>query len=120
MKMLDPGSTVMAGEYANAANAAGVPERVRAEFNRLLTGGKLLPEKREAYSRQAELLFKSAGQQEKLVRTGIERVAKGYGLNTANIFLEPVESAPTAPPAPPPPGQRPRPTPGQRNVSVEY
>ena len=120
MKMLDPGSVVREGEFATAQNAAGVPERVQNIYNRVIAGTRLSEGQRKAFKGQAEGLFKQAGQQEATVRAGIERIAKGYGLNTANIFLEPVESAPTAPPAPPPPGQRPMPTPGQRNVSVEY
>jgi hypothetical protein len=123
MKMLDPGSVVREGEFATAQNAAGVPERVQNIYNRVRAGERLSEGQRKAFKGQAEGLFKQAGQQEATVRTGLERIAKGYGLNTANIFLEQVESAPTAPPAPPapaPPGQRPRPVPGQRNVTVEY
>jgi hypothetical protein len=43
MKMLDPGSVVRESEFATAANAAGVPDRVRNTFNRILRGwqGKL-------------------------------------------------------------------------------
>jgi hypothetical protein len=102
MKMLDPGSVVREGEFATAQNAAGVPERVQNVYNRVLSGTRLSEGQRKAFKGQAEGLFKQAGQQEATVRTGLERIAKGYGLNTANIFLEPVESAPTAPPAPAP------------------
>ena len=35
MKMLDPGSVVREGEFATAQNAAGVPERVVNQYNRL-------------------------------------------------------------------------------------
>ena len=120
MKMLDPGSVVREGEFATAQNAAGVPERVQNIYNRVLSGTRLSEGQRKAFKGQAESLFKQAGQQEATVRTGLERIAKGYGLNTSNIFLEPVESTPTAPPEPTPSGQRPRPAPGQRNVTVEY
>ena len=102
MKMLDPGSVVREGEFATAQNAAGVPERVQNIYNRVIAGTRLSEGQRKAFKGQAEGLFKQAGQQEATVRTGLERIAKGYGLNTANIFLEPVESAPTAPPAPAP------------------
>lgn len=103
MKMLDPGSVVREGEFATAQNAAGVPERIQNIYNRALSGERLTEGQRKAFKGQAESLFKQAGQQESTVRKGIERIAKGYGLNTANIFLEAVESAPTAPPGPPPP-----------------
>lgn len=41
MKMYDPPSTVREGEQAQASNAAGVPERIRATYNRLLSGERL-------------------------------------------------------------------------------
>ena len=97
MKMLDPGSVVREGEFATAQNAAGVPDRVLNIYNRVLSGDRLNAGQRKAFKGQAEGLFKQAGQQEAAVRSGLERIAKGYGLNTANIFLEAAESAPTAP-----------------------
>jgi hypothetical protein len=97
MKMLDPGSVVREGEFATAQNAAGVPDRVLNIYNRVISGERLNESQRKAFKGQAEGLFKQAGQQENAVRKGMERIAKGYGLNTSNIFIEPTESAPTAP-----------------------
>src|SRR5574343_991386 len=54
MKVLDPGSTVREGEFANAQNAAGVPDRVRNEFNRVISGERLSPEQRADFLRQAK------------------------------------------------------------------
>lgn len=102
MKMQDPGSTVNTGEFANAQNAAGVPDRLRNAYNNLITGGRLNPTQRKAFRGQAENLYKVAGQQEDVVRKGVERIAKGYGLKTENIFYTPTEQAPTAPGAPAP------------------
>jgi hypothetical protein len=97
MKMLDPGSVVREGEFATAQNAAGVPERVQNIYNRIISGQRLNASQREAFKGQAKKLYESAGQQEAVVRQGLERIAKGYGLNTANIFYTPAEVAPTAP-----------------------
>lgn len=97
MKMLDPGSVVREGEYATASNAAGVPERVLSLYNRLITGERLTPSQRKSFKGQAQQLFSSAGQQESVVRKGIERIAKEYGLNPNNIFYETQESSPVAP-----------------------
>ena len=96
MKMQDPGSTVNTGEFANAQNAAGVPDRIRNLYNNLVSGAKLNPTQRKAFRGQAENLYKASAQQEDIVRKGIERIAKGMGLNTANIFYTPTEVAPTA------------------------
>lgn len=128
MKMLDPGSVVREGEFATAQNAAGVPERVLNLYNKIISGERLNDSQRKAFKGQAERLFKQAGQQESEVRRGLERIAKGYGLNTANIFLEPVESVPTAParapapPTPPPPvasSSPVSPTPEMRRMQLE-
>jgi hypothetical protein len=105
MKMQDPGSTINTGEFANAQNAAGVPDRIRNAYNNLVTGGRLNPTQRKAFRGQAENLYKVAGQQEDIVRKGITRIAQGYGLNIDNIFYTPTDVAPTAPsgtPAPSP------------------
>lgn len=105
MKMQDPGSTINTGEFANAQNAAGVPDRIRNAYNNLVTGGRLNPTQRKAFRGQAENLYKVAGQQEDTVRKGITRIAQGYGLNIDNIFYTPTDVAPTAPsgtPAPSP------------------
>lgn len=101
MKMLDPGSVVREGEFATAQNAAGVPERVQNIYNRIISGERLNASQRESFKGQAKKLYESAGQQEAVVRQGLERIAKGYGLNTANIFYTPAEVAPTAPGAAP-------------------
>ena len=97
MKMQDPGSTINSGEFANAQNAAGVPDRIKNMYNNLITGGRLNPSQRNAFKGQAKNLYEVAGQNEAIVRKGIERIATGYGLKTENIFYTPTEVAPTAP-----------------------
>lgn len=100
MKMLDPGSVVREGEFATAQNAAGVPERITNIYNKVATGQRLSPSQRESFKGQAKGLYNSALEGEKTVRTGLERISKGYGLNTENIFYSATEQAPAgAPPA---------------------
>jgi hypothetical protein len=41
MRALDPTSTVREGEFATAQNATGVPDRVRNQYNNLLSGNRL-------------------------------------------------------------------------------
>lgn len=97
MKMLDPGSVVREGEFATAQNAGGVDAKVYNLYNQLMTGERLKPEQRKMFTKQAENLYTQAGKQEAVVRQGIERIAKGYGLKTENIFYTPTEEAPKAP-----------------------
>ncbi len=100
MKMLDPGSVVREGEFATAQNAAGVPERIQNIYNRVVSGERLSSSQKNSFKGQAGKLYETAQKQENTVRTGIDRIAKGYGLNTENIFYTPTEVAPTAPGAP--------------------
>ncbi len=60
MKLLDPPSTVREGEQALAANAAGVPDRVRNIYNRVLTGERLAPAQRQDFINQARSQYAAA------------------------------------------------------------
>lgn len=54
MKMLDPTSVVRETEFANAQNAAGVPDRVQTLWNKALRGERLSPGQRADFMAQAE------------------------------------------------------------------
>ena len=97
MKMLDPGSVVREGEFATAQNAAGVPERIKNVYNQVISGERLSESQRSAFKGQAKKLYGTSQQQEAQVRQGISRIAKGYGLNTQNIFYTASEVEPIAP-----------------------
>lgn len=56
MKMLDPGSVVREGEFANAQNAAGVPERIANLYNNAMKGERLNPAQREQFVNEAKKL----------------------------------------------------------------
>jgi hypothetical protein len=60
MKMLDPGSVVREGEFANAQNAAGVPEKIRNLFNKAARGERLGDDQRQAFKSQAEAIYKES------------------------------------------------------------
>lgn len=53
MKMLDPNSVVREQEFANAQNAAGVPDRIRASYNKVISGERLSPNQRADFIKQA-------------------------------------------------------------------
>jgi hypothetical protein len=71
MKMLDPNSVVREGEYATAANAAGVPDRVKNYYNKALTGAFLSPQQRAEMLGTAERISHSA-------QTSIDEYARSY------------------------------------------
>lgn len=67
MKVLDPGSTVREGEQAAAANAQGVPDKIRNLYNRIMTGERLAPEQRQDFvSRAGDLYGSALGNQQEL------------------------------------------------------
>lgn len=56
MKIQDPGSTVREGEFATAQNAGSIPERVRAAYNKALSGERLTGNQRNDFKRSASEL----------------------------------------------------------------
>ena len=57
MKMIDPGSTVREGEFATAQNAGGVPDRIRAQYNKVVSGERLSSDQRTDFVTQAGNLY---------------------------------------------------------------
>ena len=76
MKILDPGSTVRESEYATAANAAGWPERVRAQWNRLVDGETLTQKMRDDFSGRAKQLYEGAAETQEQLEKQYRTLAK--------------------------------------------
>jgi hypothetical protein len=57
MKVYDPGSVVKETEFANAENAKGVPDWLRAKWNKVREGERLTDEQRADFARSAEGQF---------------------------------------------------------------
>lgn len=87
MKMLDPGSVVREGEFANAQNAAGVPDRVRNWYNKLMSGERLNPTQRQDFTKQAENVFKSQMEQQKRFNKNYETLSEQYGVGSDKVVL---------------------------------
>jgi hypothetical protein len=98
MKTLDPGSVVRESEFATAQNAAGVPDRTIALYNRVLRGERLAPNTREDFVNKAEVLFRS---QEKIHNKRISEfqgLARRNGVSPENVTIDlglPEEAAAT-------------------------
>ena len=63
MKVLDPGSTVREGEFANAQNSGGIPDRIRASYNRVREGERLSENIRNDFVDRSKKIFNSANKQ---------------------------------------------------------
>ncbi|MEY4863798.1 MAG: hypothetical protein RLZ51_1893 [Pseudomonadota bacterium] len=89
MKMLDPGSTVMQGEYANAQNAGGVDQAVVSVYNSILNGDKLTPEQRRNFLRQADGIYSRVAKNVGTVNQTYGDLARRYGVNPGFMISPP-------------------------------
>ncbi len=104
MKMLDPGSAVKESEFANAQNAAGVPDQIRNQWNKLRSGERLNPNQRSEFKSQAKSIFDKYKKQEDRIRTAYKTEAGRIGIDPAQIFLSAPEEQPEQPAAVAPAG----------------
>jgi hypothetical protein len=88
MKLLDPGSVVREQEFANAQNAAGVPDRIRAEYNRLLTGGRLAPDQRKNFVKQGKSLFMERQRGQTQLANIYTRLAEQSGARPTMVAID--------------------------------
>lgn len=79
MKMLDPGSVVREQEFANAQNAAGIPDRILNYRNQVLSGQRLNPNQRAQFLSEARQLANSAQQRVTGVTREYQGIADQYG-----------------------------------------
>lgn len=88
MKVLDPGSVVRESEFATAQNAAGIPERVRAQFNRLQEGERLTPKTRKDFVTRAGKLFnKQVNSHGKRVNE-FKRLSKEFNVPSSGVIVD--------------------------------
>lgn len=114
MKMLDPTSVVRETEFANAQNAAGIPERVQNVWNKALSGERLSPAQRADFIRQAENLYKTRKtRNESLVKRYTE-IAKRNRVNPDDVVGDVGVYEATAPDA----GIQPAPRPAPANDGI--
>lgn len=88
MKMLDPGSTVREGEFANAQNAAAVPDQIRNAYNRVMSGTRLNPNQRADFVRQAENLYRTSKTRHDRITQSYTERARRAGINPADVILD--------------------------------
>ncbi len=101
MKTQDPGSTVREGEFATAQNAAGVPEKIRNTYERVLNGDRLSPKQREEFLRLGQKNYDIGLKQQQKTADGYRKKAARFGLNPDNVISDysAVEPAQQAAPA---------------------
>ena len=91
MRVLDPSSVVREREFANAQNAAGVPDQVRNLYNRVLEGTRLNDRQRRDFVARANDI---AQQQSKSIQAQIARfgrISERYGVPSDLVVYDPFE-----------------------------
>lgn len=106
MKMLDPGSTVREGEFANAQNAGSAWQRAGSIYNRVLSGQRLTDEQRADFMSQAKGLWSAQQSQQMKVDKDFQRLAEKYGVNPDDVIVnfgadQPAAQEKTPPKTPP-------------------
>lgn len=87
MRMLDPTSTVREGEFATAQNAAGVPDRIRNYYNRVMSGERLAPDQRADFVSRADSLYQGALRNHTRVEGQYTDIARRQGLDPRDIVI---------------------------------
>ena len=87
MKMLDPGSTVREGEFANAQNAAGIPTRILNVYNKVMTGERLSEDQRGDFLNQAKGIYSSQIDQQNKIDNMYRGLAKKQGIDPEDTIV---------------------------------
>lgn len=88
MKLLDPGSVVREGEFANAENAQGVPDRIRNTWNKLVNGERLTPRMRNEFVTAAQSLANEQLQRQSRIVDQFTGIAQEAGLDPSRIVMD--------------------------------
>lgn len=88
MKMLDPGSTVREGEFANAQNSGGVPDMIRAQYNKIMRGERLSDDMRGDFTNRAEMLYNRQVDQYKQSISEYTRLAQRMGIDPREVIVD--------------------------------
>jgi hypothetical protein len=86
MKVLDPGSTVREGEFANAQNAGAVDERLRGLYNQIVKGTRLSEPQRADFVNRAARLYGNAEQGYMKTEKFYRGLAERAGLNPDEVL----------------------------------
>ena len=86
MKLLDPTSTVREGEQASAQNAAGIPDVIKNQYNKLMTGERLNTTQRADFLNQANLQYNIQYQNFKPILDNYTAEAGYLGVDPSRII----------------------------------
>jgi hypothetical protein len=88
MKVLDPGSTVREGEFATAQNSGGIPDIIRAKYNKVIAGERLAPDVRKDFVDRSERLYQGAVRNQEEIEKDYEGKSKGAGVRPEQVVTK--------------------------------
>ena len=87
MKLQDPNSVVMPGEYATAGSFKGVPEGLIQTYNKALKGDALSPQQRANISQQLEAIFRQKANQQVKNEKNYKDLASRSGADPQSVMI---------------------------------
>ena len=87
MKLVDPGSTVREGEFATAASAGGVPDKIVNIYNKALRGEKLAPNVRQQFRSESKNIMGAQMKRYKSLADQYARLATQSGIPPEDVVL---------------------------------
>jgi len=88
MKMLDPASVVREGEFATAAQAAGVPERLIGQYNRVISGERLTPTQRQDFLNTANRQWEAQLGTQRQIDQNFRGLAERQNMNPDDVVID--------------------------------
>jgi hypothetical protein len=88
MKVLDPESVVREGEFATAANTGSVPQRIWAQYNKVLRGERLTEVQRKDFLGKAKDLYKKQENAHQRHRRSYTQLSKDYNVDPKHVVLD--------------------------------
>lgn len=88
MRLLDPASTVREGEFATAAKAGGVDDRVRGLYNSIRDGERLSESQRADFLDRAGRLFESASRINDNRVKEFTRLSNEFGIDPSLVIFD--------------------------------
>ena len=86
--MLDPGSTVREGEFANAENSGSIPDRFIAQYNKIREGTRLSQAQRDDFLGRSESLYAAAKDTQAYLAESYTELAGQFNVDPKQVIID--------------------------------
>jgi len=88
MKMLDPGSTVREGEFANAQNSGSLSDIIVAQYNSVKAGTRLSQVQRIDFLDRSKSLYENAKTSQKYLDESYKDLSDTFGVDSKKVVID--------------------------------